>query len=109
MKKLSPIDDVCNRFILPIVIYPWGCYEFIHKGGYVDLDIVIQLFIKKCNLYIVDISKLSKIEHTHNDYPRESHSYYDMWLQNMDWKVSHTIAFVNIYPRVLTCKDHDGE
>ena len=31
-----------------------------------------------------------------------------MWLHNPDWKVSPTISFVDGYPRVLTCKDHDG-
>ena len=30
-----------------------------------------------------------------------------MWLHNLDWKVSPTIDFVDEYPRVLTCKDHD--
>ena len=32
-----------------------------------------------------------------------------MWLQNPDWKVLPTIYFVGGYPRVLTCKYHDGE
>ena len=31
-----------------------------------------------------------------------------MWLQNPDWKVLPTIYFVGGYPRVLTCKYHDG-
>ena len=52
--------------------------------------------------------KLSKIEHTHDDYLRESNNDYDMWLHNPDWKVLLTIYFVGGYPRVLTCKDHDG-
>ena len=44
----------------------------------------------------------------YDDYPRESNNDYDMWLHNPDWKVLPTIAFVDRYPRVLTCKDHDG-
>ena len=31
-----------------------------------------------------------------------------MWLKHPDWKVLPTIAFVDIHPRILTCKDHDG-
>ena len=31
-----------------------------------------------------------------------------MWLHNPDWKVLPTIDFVVGYPRILTCKDHDG-
>ena len=67
-QKLSSIADVCDQFLLPNFLCPWVCSEFIHKFGYVDLDTVIQQFIQKCNLYILDVSKLSKIEHTHNDY-----------------------------------------
>ena len=40
-QKLISIANVCNQFLLPNVIYPWGCSEYIHKVGYVDLDTVI--------------------------------------------------------------------
>ena len=40
--KLIYIADVCNQFLLPNGICPWGCSEFIHKVGYVGLDTVIQ-------------------------------------------------------------------
>ena len=60
-QKLSYIADVCNQFLLPNVICLWGYSEFIHKVRYVDLDTVIQKFIQKFNLYIVDLSKLYKI------------------------------------------------
>ena len=46
-QKYSSIADVCNWFLLPIFLCPWGCYEFIHKVGYFDLDTVIQRFIQK--------------------------------------------------------------
>ena len=59
--------------------------EFIHKVGYVDLNTGIQRFIQKCNLSIVDVSKLSKIEHTRDDYLLKSNNYYDIWLHNTDW------------------------
>ena len=48
------------------------------------------------------------MEYTRNDYIWESNNYYDMWLHNTDWEVLPTIYFVDGYPRVLTCKDHDG-
>ena len=60
-QKLSSIADVCNQFLLPNFLFQWGCSQFIHKVGYVDLDTLIQPFIQKCNLYIVDVSKLSEI------------------------------------------------
>ena len=60
-QKLSSVSDVCNQFILPNVLCPWVCSEFIYKVGYIDLYTVIQRFIQKCNLSIIDVSKLSKI------------------------------------------------
>ena len=56
-QTLSSIADVCNPFLLQNVICTWVCSEFIHKVGYVNLDTVIQIFIQKCNLSIVDVSK----------------------------------------------------
>ena len=86
-QKISFTADVFNQFLLTNVICPWVCLEFIHKVGYVDLDTVIQRFIKKCNPFIVDVSKLSKIERTRDDYLQESNNYYDIWIKNSDWKV----------------------
>ena len=60
-KKLSSISDVCDRFLLPNVLFPWRCSEFIHKFGYINLDTIIQQFIQKINISILDISRLSKI------------------------------------------------
>ena len=60
-QKLSSIADVCNKFLLPNVLCTWGCSEFINKFGSVDLNTVIQQFIQKCNLSIVDVSQWSKI------------------------------------------------
>ena len=60
-QKLSYIADFFNQFLLPNVICLWGCSDFIHKVRCVDLDTVIQKFIQKFNLSIVDLSKLSKI------------------------------------------------
>ena len=104
--KLSYISDVCNQFVLPNVFCPWEWSDVIHKVRYVDQDTVIQLCIQKCNLSIVDVSKLSKIEHTRNEYLQESDNYYDLWLHYPDWKVIPAISFVDGYRRVLTCKDH---
>ena len=101
-QELSYIANVCNQFLLPNVLYPWGCSEVTHKVGYVDLDTAIQQFIQKRNLSISYVSRLSKIEHTHNDYLLEFNNYYDMCIHNTDWKVLPTISFVYVYPHVLT-------
>ena len=107
-QKLGSIADVCDQFLLPNFLCPWVCSEFIHKFGYVDLDNVIKRSIQKYNLSIDDVSKLSKIEHTQDDYLQKSNNDYGTWLHNTDWKVLPTISFVDVYPRVLACKDHNG-
>ena len=43
-----------------------------------------------------------------NEYIRESNNEYDIWLHNPAWKLLPTISFVDGYPRVTTCKYHDG-
>jgi hypothetical protein len=107
-QQLSSIAKVCNQLLLPTVLCPWGCSEFIHSTGYLDVDTVLQRFFQKCNLSVISASKLSKVEHARDDYFRESINEYDVWLYNPDWKVLPTIVFVKGYPRILTCKDHDG-
>ena len=72
------------------------------------MDAVIQQLIQKFNISIVGVAKLYKIENMRDDYLRESHSSYDMWPHNSDWKVSPTIFFVDGYPRVLTFNYHYG-
>ena len=44
-QKLISIADICDQFLLPNVICPWGFSEFINKVGYVNLDTVILLFL----------------------------------------------------------------
>ena len=43
-----------------------------------------------------------------DDYLQESDNDHDMWLHNPDCKLLPMISFVDGYPRILTCKDHDG-
>ena len=108
-QQLSSIADVCNRFLLPTVLCPWGCSEFLHCVGFLDIDTIMQRFIEKCDLSIVDAKKkLSKVVHTRDDFIRDSIDDYDMWLCNLNWQILPTVVFVNGYPRVLTCKDHDN-
>ena len=84
--KLSSIADVFNKLLLPNVLFPWVCSEFIHKVRYVDMGTVIKRLIQKFSLSVVYVSKLSKIEHTRDDYLQEYNNDYDMWLHNPDWK-----------------------
>ena len=107
-QKLSYIYDVCNWFLLPNVLCQRGCLEFIHKIGHFHLDTIIQWFIKKFNLSIVNVSRLYQTENMRNDYLLESNNDYYMWLHNPDWGIWPTIDFLDWYHLILTCKYHDG-
>ena len=48
--NLSNIADVCNKLLMPIVLCPWGCSEFLHLAGEIDIVLIIQRYIRKCNL-----------------------------------------------------------
>ena len=47
---LSKLRDTCNKHLVPTVKCPWGCSEFIHKVGYLPIDIVFQRFLQKCSV-----------------------------------------------------------
>lgn len=106
--KLGSIANVYNGFFLPNVFCPWEYSKFIHHVGYLDIETVLQQFIQKCKLSVIDSDKRLKVEHSRDDFVRESLDDYDMWLYNCNWKILPTIVFVNGYPRVLTCKGHNG-
>ena len=77
------------------------------RSLFIKSDMLIWILLynylfKKCIFYIVDVSELSKIDLTRDDYLRESKNDHDMWLKDPDWKLSPTIYFVDGYPCILT-------
>ena len=36
-----------NRFLYPNILCPWGCTKYIHMAGNIQMDIVIQSFLRK--------------------------------------------------------------
>ena len=58
--EASSIANACNQYLLPTVLCPWGCSEFIHSTGYLDVESTLQRFLQKCNFHVPDTKKLSK-------------------------------------------------
>ena len=52
-QKLISITDVCNQFILPNVLFPWGYFGFTHKVVYVDPDTFIQNLFKNTTFLLL--------------------------------------------------------
>ena len=80
--KLMTIAEVCNKLLLPTVLCPWGCSEFIHKAGYIDFHIVMQRYISKMILSDIDHVDIAKVDPARDDFCRELLFAYDTWLLN---------------------------
>ena len=107
-KQLSQLANICNKLLIPTVLCPWGCSEFLHHAGTMNLNVVFQRYLCKCYL-LDDSNALTKIEPARDDFIRENKSDYDKWLENIAWRVLPTIVMKDGTPMVLTCKDHcDG-
>ena len=104
-QKLSRIADVCNQFLIPTVLCPWGCSDFLHHAGSINLNLIIQRYLPKCILFDNDTTT---IDPSRDDFIRDNTNDYDKWLGNVLWKVMPTIIIKNGVPFVLSCKDHDG-
>ena len=50
--NLNKIAEVCNSYLMPTVLCPWGCSEFLHKVGSVDIQLILQRYLKKCKIAI---------------------------------------------------------
>ena len=106
---LPNLRDACNELLVPKILCPFGCSEFKHRCGTVSIDIVFQRYLPKCLLkkYLINKKAFKFIETARDDYIRKNDDY-DAWLLNFkDLKIEPSIAFVNGYPQVLTCHDHD--
>jgi hypothetical protein len=106
--NLNKIADACNHLLVPSILCPWGCSEFIHKAGKIDLYLIFQKHMRKCIITKLKATSLATVEPSRDDYLRDSAIDYDNWLLNPKWKVSPSIAFVDGTPYILSCKSHNG-
>ena len=110
---LSRLANITNKFPVPTVKCPWGCSEFIHKVGYLPLDIIFQRYLQHCVIKIIQHPKY--VSHKNVFSAREEYLRLDMdddddmWLFNPKWKVKPTIAYIEDKgPCILTCNEHDN-
>lgn len=107
---LGHLISTTNKHLMPNVLCPWGCTEYIHKCGYVSMDSVIQQFIRKSYLSMSnDHSTCTFIESAREDYLRKDSDDYECHLFNPKWTPRPSIVFVeNRGPVVLTCCHHNN-
>ena len=107
---LSTIATTCDSFLMPLVLCPWGCSEYLHKVGYISFDIIIQRYVPSCAIELIcNVEKCNFTFSARDDFLRENVDEYENLLLNPLWKVVPSIAFIpDMGPHVLTCSRHNG-
>ena len=95
--------------MVPKVLCPWGCSEYVHKCGHLHLDIVLQRYLKRNELSMInEHCKCNYVDSSRDDYLLRDDDY-ESWLFNNDLKAKPSVA---ILPGkgavVLTCRLHNG-
>ena len=95
-QKLPDIAQACNKYMIPNVLCPWGCNEFIFRSGFLSIDIVYQRFLRNVSLNMMnDVDTMKYVAYCRDDYIRFNNDYKCLLL-NKSWKVMP----------IVTCKDH---
>ena len=106
---LPNLRDACNKFMVPTVLCPFGCSEFLHRCGTVSMDMIFQRYIQHA---VIDLyskrEAYASVMSCREDFIEFKNKKESMWLFNEDWKVLPSICFIQGVPRVLTCRDHNG-
>ena len=106
--NLPEVSRVCNKLLLPTVLCPWGCSEYIHKVGKIPFNIIIQKCLPKVQLPLTTDATFSKVKTMREDYIRDSSDTYENWLLNPLWKISPaTMLDMQEGLVILTCNDHN--
>jgi predicted GIY-YIG superfamily endonuclease len=102
------IRNACNEYLRPAVKCPWGCSEYYHKCGQLNLDVFMAKWFGNAVETVSSrvAEEMSTMAGMRCDFL--SHSSPDHLLYNPKWEVQPSIAFVgpNEAPVLLTCRFH---
>ena len=106
---LCRLKSTTNKFLLPLIKCPWGCSEFMHKVGYLPMDIVFQKYLPQCCLRLYSCPKLHGLVVSAQDDFLRGKGDHDRFLFNPLWEVMPSIAYVEGKGQcMLTCNAHNG-
>ena len=107
---LPRIASSCNKYMMPTVLCPWGCTEFIFSSGHVSLDIMFQRFLQKVNIDLMnDNAVLKFVKYCRDDFIRFDDDYDYLLLNDEDWTVMPSISYVpKKGMQFMVCKNHHG-
>ena len=83
----SLIKTLNNESIMtPTVLCPFGCTDYCHKSKYIDLDVIIQYYLRKVVLPIKSRSKYANV-HSMSPYYFRKPQDYDTVMLNESWAI----------------------
>ena len=100
--------NACNELLTLNVACPWGCTEYIHHVGSIDIDVIFQRYLRKVQLKLIGSDeRLAKVEWIREDFLRDNDDY-DCWLLNTIWKVRPSLIITKFGAKLMTCRNHHG-
>ena len=107
--KLGDIIDALDKYLIPYILCPWGCSEYLHECGHLPFDLLCQRYLSKVNFETIHPKEqLNKYYSTRDDYIRFNTEDYDRWVSNPDWNVLPNIIFLEDKQglHICTCRNH---
>ena len=74
----------CNKFLMPNILCPWGCTEYIHQCGHIEMDLMIQRHLPKCYLMLSNNHEQCNLVESRRDNYIRSLKEYDSRLFHPD-------------------------
>ena len=107
---LPNISSSCNKYMMPTVLCPWGCTEFIFSCGHVSLDIMFQRFLPKVNIEMMNKNDVLKfVKYCRDDFIRFDDDYDYLILNDEDWTVMPSVSYIpKKGMQFMVCKNHHG-
>ena len=71
-----PLMDACNKYMMPVVLCPYGCSEHIFHSGIMTLDCVWQRFLSRCIINLIsDPTNMKYASTVRDDFIRGKNDY----------------------------------
>ena len=105
--KLGELKQGCNKYLVPLVLCPWGCTSYSFHEGHVSMDAVYGRFFGFINhLGSIKPNETEKLMSCREDFLEDL---IDAWYFNPEWTVHPSVSYLKGRgPVFLTCKDHNG-
>jgi hypothetical protein len=95
--------------MIPCVLCPWVCSEFIFSCGYISFDLIYQRYLKKVNIDLIQkINVMKYVQFCRDDFIRFDNDY-ECWLLNKKWTITPSVCIVRDEGmKFMVCKEHNG-